>query len=179
MSNAKTNQVEGVKTSSTKKRKISEEEQRWWDALYMYVKNSVLELDPKLNLPQYTVLRLRGMAQGCFIGKDREKHDLTYGYRTVLATFYKMAPFIKYGLEHKTFNDQKHKVNWIFSVVEPHLNDTYQEEETNRVREEILVAQSDKIMDDVDRYQKTNNYLNSQSKFKEAKTWDKRHEDMW
>lgn len=179
MSDTKKKKVEGVKSPSIKGRKTSEEEQRWWSALYMYVKNSILELDPHLNLTQYTILRLRGMAQGCFVGQDRDQCDLTYGYRTVLAAFYKMAPFIKYGLQNKTFNNQQHKINWIMSVVEPHLNDVYQDEETNRIRTETLVAHADQVLDDIDRYQKINNYLNSKSEFKEAKTWDKKHEDMW
>jgi hypothetical protein len=65
--------VGGVKSPSAKQRVTSQEEQDWWDALYMYVKNEILELDPKLNLNQYTVLRLRGMAQGCFVGKKRNE----------------------------------------------------------------------------------------------------------
>lgn len=179
MDNIKKQKVEGVKSSSTKKRKTSDEEKQWFDTVYEYVKNSIFELDPKLNLPKYAVIRLRGMAQGHFVGKDREKYDLTYGYRVVLATFQKMAPLIKYGLQHKTFNNQQHRINWVFAIVEPHLNDVYQEEEINRIRIENLVEQSDKVFEDVERYQRTNNYLNLQSEFAEAKTWDKKHEDMW
>ena len=97
--------VEDVQSSSTKPRVTSQEEQDWWDALYMYVKNDILELDPKLHLNRYTVLRLRGMAQGYFVGQKREQCDLTYGYRVVLAAFSKMAPLIKYGFQTKTFNN--------------------------------------------------------------------------
>lgn len=179
MSDKNLNQVEGEKTPSTKKRKTSDEEKQWFDTVYEYVKNSIFELDPKLKLPQYAIIRLRGMAQGRFVGKDREKCDLTYGYRVVLATFEKMAPLLKYGLKNKTFKNQQHKINWVFSVVEPYLNDVYQEEEVNRTRIENLVRQSDEVFEDVERYQQVNNYLNSQSEFKEAKTWDKKHEDMW
>ncbi len=171
--------VGGEKSSSTKKRKTTDEEQRWFDALYMYVKNEVLELDPKLNLNQYTVLRLRGMAQGCFVGKDRETQDLTYGYRVVLAAFCQMAPLIKYGFQTKTFNNMQHKVNWMMSVVEPHLNEIYINEESERKRIEDLSNKADNIVNDIERYQQTNNYINSTTEFKEAKTWDKKHEDMW
>lgn len=170
--------VEGVQSPSTKPRKTSQEEQDWWDALYAYIKNNILELEPKLNLSQYTVLRLRGMAQGCFVGKDRDEYDLTYGYRVVLAAFNKMAPLIKYGFQTKTFNNLQHKVNWMMSVVEPHLNEIYINEESERTRIEDLTSKTD-VSKDVERYQQTNNYLNSQIEFKEAKTWDKRHEDMW
>lgn len=168
-----------IKTSSAKKRKTTDEEQGWWDALYMYVKNDILELDPKNNLNQYTVLRLRGMAQGFFVGKDREEHDLTYGYRVVLAAFHKMAPLIKLGLTTKTFNNLQHKVNWIMSVVEPHLNEVFIDEESERKRIEDLNNQTSEISADIERYQNTNKYINSQTEFKEAKTWDKKHENMW
>ena len=178
MSNNKIKAGDG-KTSSAKQRITSPEEERWWDALYMYVKNDVLEMDPKLNLNQYTVLRLRGMAQGCFVGQKREDCDLTYGYRVVLAAFSKMTPLIKYGFQTKTFNNLQHKVNWMMSVVEPHLNEIYVEEESERKRIEDLQNQTNDINQDIERYQQTNNYINSKIEFKEAKTWDKKHEDMW
>lgn len=177
MSTKKT-KVEGVKSSSTKPRKTSQEEQDWWDALYMYVKNDILEMNPKLNLNHYTILRLRGMAQGCFVGKDRTECDLTYGYRVVLAAFAKMAPLIKFGFQNRTFNDLQHKVNWMMSVVEPHLNEIYFDEESERQRIEDLKSKIN-INEDIQRYQQNNNYLNSEIEFKEAKTWDKKHEDMW
>lgn len=168
-----------VKSSSAKSRKISVEEQNWWDALYMYVKNDILELDPKLHLNRYTVLRLRGMAQGHFVAKDRNEYDLTYGYRVVLAAFNKMAPLIKYGFQTKTFNNLQHKVNWMMAIVEPHLNEIFLDEESERQRIEDLQKQTDNVSEDINRYQQTNNYINSSAEFKEAKTWDKKHEDMW
>lgn len=178
MNNNKT-KVEGVKPSSTKKRITSQEEQDWWDALYMYIKNDILELDPKLHLNHYTILRLRGMAQGCFVGQKRDQCDLTYGYRVILAAFSKMAPLIKYGFQTRTFNNLQHKINWMMSVVEPHLNDIYIEEESERKRIEDLQKQTNNVNEDIERYQNTNNYINSQVEFKTAKTWDKEHEDMW
>ena len=171
--------VEGAKSPSTKVRKTSEEEKRWFDALYAYVKNEILELAPELNLTNYTVLRLRGMAQGCFVGQDRSECDLTYGYRVVLAAFNKMAPLIKYGLQNKTFNSSQHRINWMMSIVEPQLNEIYLDEESERKRIEDLQNQNDSVNEDIERYQKLNNYINSQVEFKEAKTWDKQHEDMW
>lgn len=178
MNNNKT-KVEGVKPSSTKQRITSQEEQDWWDALYMYIKNDILELDPKLHLNHYTILRLRGMAQGCFIGQKRDQCDLTYGYRVMLAAFSKMAPLIKYGFQTRTFNNLQHKINWMMSVIEPHLNDIYIEEESERKRIEDLQKQTNNVNEDIERYQNTNNYINSQVEFKTAKTWDKEHEDMW
>lgn len=171
--------AEGVKSSSAKSRKISPEEQTWWDALYMYVKNDILELDPKIHLNRYTVLRLRGMAQGCFVAKDRSQYDLTYGYRVVLSAFNKMAPLIKYGFQTRTFNDLQHKVNWMMAIVEPHLNEIFLDEESERKRIDDLKQQTDSVSEDIERYQQTNNYINSSEEFKEAKTWDKKHEDMW
>lgn len=170
--------VEGVQSSSTTTRRTSQEEQDWWDALYMYVKNDILELDPKLHLNHYTILRLKGMAQGCFVGQDRTEYDLTYGYRVVLAAFAKMAPLIKFGFQNRTFNNLQHKVNWMMSVIEPHLNEVYLDEESERQRIEDLQSKTD-INEDVKRYQQTNNYINSETEFKEAKTWDKKHKDMW
>lgn len=175
----KNTKVEGVKSPSSKQRITSQTEQDGWDALYMYVKNDILEMDPKVNLNRYTVLRLKGMAQGCFVGKDRTQHDLTYGYRVVLSAFCKMAPLIKYGFETRTFNDLQHKVNWMMSVVEPHLNEAYFEEELEKKRIQNLENQVDSVSEDINRYQQTNQYINSQVEFKEAKKWDKRHEDMW
>ena len=169
----------GAKSPSNQKRKTSDEEERWWDALYMYVKNNILQLDPNLNLNRYTVFRLKGMAQGCFICKDRDACDLTYGYRTVLAAFDKMAPVIKYGFENKQFANYQHKLNWMFAIVEPHLNEAFESEETERLRYEVLSEQSAGVDESVDRYQSVNKYINSGVEFKSAKAWDKKHEDMW
>ena len=176
----KRQKAEGVKSSSAKTvRKTSQEEQDSWDALYMYVKNDILEMDPKLHLNHYTIMRLKGMAQGCFIGKDRAECDLTYGYRVVLAAFCKAAPLLKTGFQLRTFNDLQHKINWMMSVVEPNLNEAYIEEESERKRIESLQQHTNNVYEDINRYQQTNKYINSSTEFKEAKTWDKKHEDMW
>lgn len=188
MSNKKTNKVEGDKKPSTtkrktsNKRKISEEELRWWDALYMYVKNSVFELDPKLNLSQYTIMRLRGMAQGLFVGQDREQCDLTYGYRAVLAAFDKVAPLLRYGLQTMQFKDAQHRINWVFAIVEPHLNEAFKNEEAERKRQEDLMNQSKQAEKEVERYQQiVQSHMDSDFKeeFKPAKAWDIKHKDMW
>ena len=96
-----------------------------------------------------------------------------------MAAFSKMAPLIKYGFQTKTFNNLQHKVNWMMSIIEPHLNEIYIEEESERKRIEDLQNQTSNISQDIERYQQTNNYINSTTEFKEAKTWDKKHEDMW
>ena len=53
------------------------------------------------------------------------------------------------------------------------------DEESERKRIEELQNQTNDLDKDIERYQKTNKYLNSKTEFKEAKTWDKKHEDMW
>ena len=179
MSNTKKNKTEGAQTPSVNKTKTSSEEQLWWDALYMYVKNNVLELDPKLHLNRYTVLRLRGMAQGCFVGRDINEQDLTYGYKVVLLAFDKMCPLIKYGFQNKKFHDMKHKINWMFAVVEPHLNEVYEDDVAGAKRLDRFLTQSEGVIEDIQRYQEANNYINSEVEFKTAKDWDKKHENMW
>lgn len=179
MGNINNDKIEGVNSPSTPNRKTSDEEQRWWDALYMYVKNNILELDPKLNLNKYTILRLRGMAQGCFVGQDVNQYDLTYGYKVVLAAFDRMAPLLKYGLQNNKFKDMKHKINWMFAVVEPHLNEVYQDEALEKRRLEQASNQSDTLIQAVEHHQQINHYVNSDTEFKTAKPWDKKHQDMW
>ena len=135
---------EGEKSPSTSKKRVnktSDKEIREWDALYNYVKTAILGYDDNMNLPTYFVLRLKGMAQGKFVAKDRNKQNLTYGYPVVLKTFEVRKPLIDYAFKHKHFNGESHKINWLCCLIESGINDTYlkmkeEKNETAQIRKE-------------------------------------------
>ena len=173
------NKNEGATTPSSNAKKVDPQEKLWWDALYMYVKNDILEFNPELNLPRYAVLRLKGMAQGRFVAGKENVADITYGYRVVLAAFEKVAPLLKYGLKEKTFANFQHKINWMFTVVEPHLNDAYLLKVEEEKIQEDLAQNIGNVMHNIERYHETNNYTQNSEEFIKAKPWDPKHKDMW
>lgn len=179
---------EGEKSPSTSKKRVnktSDKEIREWDALYNYVKTAILGYDDNMNLPTYFVLRLKGMAQGKFVAKDRNKQNLTYGYPVILKTFEGKKPLIDYAFKHKHFNGESHKINWLCCLIESGINDTYlkmkeEKSETTQIRKENV---NKEIGENIKRTTSlhTDGKLSMEEIInkKPETTWRKEDEDLW
>lgn len=172
------------KKSSNKK--MSEEELRQWDALYSFVKYEVMGYDENMNLPQYLVLRLKGLTQGRHTPQTQDIAVQTYGYKVVLKTFEKQQGIIKWAIAHGKFNGENHKINWMMKLIENSINDVYlsMKDEENRLHTETTDLEKQKKS-------QTNKNNTSQtindivSNFENAtkktavKTWSDDDETLW
>lgn len=178
------------------KLKMSEEEKRQWDALYMFVKYEILGYDENMDLPRYFVLRLKGMAQGNLIAKAMDEAPQTYGYKVVLKTFEKKQAAIQWAINHSKFNNERHKFNWIMRLIENNINDVYlsMKDEENRLQVESSEDSTKKLQQSV-KERKTiyevpqpteklhtpnivDNFKNATKKVAE-KTWSDDDESLW
>lgn len=170
------------KTKKTSIRKTSDQEQREWEALYFYVKKNILQYDDNMDLTNYCILRLKGMAQGRFAAQDRKTTGITYGYKVVLSTFEQKQELIRWSLQVKTFNSESHKINWIFKIIENNINDVYL-----KMREANKHEENQKLMNIPEqvnaglknRTQVINNSDTQTQEPKAEKTWDDEDEQLW
>lgn len=95
-----------------------------YEELYDYVKTNIYHYDKNQALPFYVVLRLKGLADGTFLGNGIET-KANYSYKCILNTFISCQPEIEFALQTKNFKGEQHKTNYIIKVVQAHLNDEY------------------------------------------------------
>lgn len=107
------------------KEKMTEQEIAEWDELYQYVRKNILGYDENQKVPQYMVIRLKGLREGNYMANRRLPKNANYPYPTILNTFKLCYRDIKYAMSHKSFKNENHKVNYIMAVIESNLNDVY------------------------------------------------------
>jgi hypothetical protein len=94
-----------------------------WCNLYEYVKKEILKYDDNMKLPQFMVLRLRGLHRGKFIANKYQKPHAYYGYDVILLTFKACRQDILKYTSQKIFKDEQHKFNYIMIIIENNIND--------------------------------------------------------
>ena len=101
------------------------QEKEYFDKLYEYVK-SILGYDESQALPQWFVLRLKGLATGKYLANNHIKSRANYSNFVILSTFKFCRGKIEYALSSVAFSNEKHKLNYILKIVESNLNDVYE-----------------------------------------------------
>lgn len=106
--------------------KMTKQELEEWNDLYDYVKKDILKYDEKLALPKNLVLRLKGLKNGKFIANKNTKALGDYSFKIILMTFKINKYEIVNALSDKSkFKDESHMINYLMSIVEKKINDTY------------------------------------------------------
>ena len=104
-----------------------EAEKRWaeWCELYEYLKRDIMGYSKDLKLPQYMLMRLKGLARGQFLANRNQKPNASYEFKTILYTFKMCKMDIISGLKANMtkFNDEQHKFNYAMVIVEKNIND--------------------------------------------------------
>lgn len=95
-----------------------------WNSLYDYVKE-ILNYDKNQKLPSFLILRLRGLKKGQFVANKNNTAISDYPYEVIRLTFALKKDSIQYAIRTKDFKDEKHKINYIMTIVESSLNDVY------------------------------------------------------
>ncbi len=106
-------------------RRMSKEEQGYWDEIYEYVRKNIMGYDNNQSLSRTMVLRLKGLLTNKFIANNNIEDSANYSYLTVLNTFKFCAPEIQKRLRSNTFEDEGHKFNYVIKIVESNLNTVY------------------------------------------------------
>ena len=110
--------------AKTTKKHMSIQDKKDWDALYQYVKN-ILGYDENQSLSKEMVLRLKGLLNNKFMANNNIADTSNYSYLTVLNTFKFCLPDIQRGLRSNSFQDERHRFNYIMKIVEANLNNVY------------------------------------------------------
>ena len=128
---------------------MSPKEKADWDALYQYVRKSVLKYDENMALPKFMTLRLKGMTQGKFIVNDKTEEMANYSYELVLITFKFCNIEIQKALREVRFKDEQHKFNYIMRIVDANINDVYMR---LKKKEEVKKEVEESANNPVDKY---------------------------
>jgi len=109
--------------------KMSEQEIKEWDELYQYVKRDIFEYNSE-KLPNYMVLRLKGLKEGKFIANTKLVPMANYEFSHILYTFKANKMKIKQIVKSQDFKNEQHKFNTIMMIIEKEINDM-----VNRLRQ--------------------------------------------
>lgn len=91
-----------------------------------YVKTEILELPDDCKFPKHLALRLKGLRNGKFMANNKVNPMAEYSFEVILLTFkinkYEM---LKYLRKKNYFKDEEHRINYMMSIVEIKINDTF------------------------------------------------------
>lgn len=104
---------------------MTEEEKKYWEELYNYVKFNIMGYDDNQALSKNMVLRLKGLSTNKFMENNNVKSTANYSYETILNTFKYCSPDIQKALRINNWANEMHKFNYILKIVEKNINDVY------------------------------------------------------
>lgn len=111
--------------AKTTKRHMSQEDKKYWEELYQYVRHNVMGYDENQSLSKSMVLRLKGLLYNKFMENLNIEDTANYSYQVVLNTFKFCTSDIQRGLRSNSFRDENHKFNYVIKIVENNLNNVY------------------------------------------------------
>lgn len=123
------------------RKKMSEDEKKSWEALYMYVKN-LLGYDENQALSSAMVLRLKGLLTNKFMENKKIESTANYSYEVILNTFKYCSMDIQRALKTNRFSDEMHRFNYMLKIVERNINTVYMKTKG--------IKKSEEKIDDVD-----------------------------
>ena len=104
-------------------KELKDKEWQEWCLLYEYVKKEILQYDEDMKVPQFMVLRLRGLRSGKFMSNKTQKSYADYGFDVILLTFKACKMDILKYTKQNIFKDEQHKFNYIMVIIENNIND--------------------------------------------------------
>ena len=119
---------------------MTKQEIKEWDELYQYVRIEIFEYDSQ-KLPNYMILRLKGLKDGKFIANTKIKSMADYEFNHILYAFKINKMKIKQIVKSDRYKNERHKFNTIMIIIENEINDV-----VNRLRNiEKAVEKIEKI----------------------------------
>lgn len=139
-----------------------------WCDLYEFVKKEIMGYTPDMKLPQYMVLRLKGLAKGQFLANPNQKPMASYDFKIILYTFKicKTKILDWFRLNEVKFKDEQHKFNSSMIFIEKEINDVV-----------IRLKQAKKIQEKTENIN-LEHFANETAKYKK-KSKDTNLTDLW
>ena len=106
-------------------KEIRDKENKEWDDLYQYVKKEILGYEECQNLSPFQIRILKQLRNGEYVVRNKQMVNRGYSYKVILFTFKFKKRDILAAIQGKTFNDEKHKFNYIMVIVNNSINDIY------------------------------------------------------
>ena len=131
-------------------KEIRDKENKEWDDLYQYVKKEILGYEECQNLSPFQIRILKQLRNGEYIVRNKQMVNKGYSYKVILFTFKFKKRDILAAIQGKTFNDEKHKFNYIMVIVNNSINDIYKrylrtlKDKKDTVDDDINVSIEDK-----------------------------------
>ena len=89
-----------------------------------WIKEHIFEYPSHMKYPKEIIYRIRGLQRGNFIANKNIKPLGKYSDEIIWLTFKIHKNTIVKGLRHNEFTNEGHKVNYVFKIIEKHINDT-------------------------------------------------------
>ena len=131
-------------------KEIRDKENKEWDDLYQYVKKEILGYEECQNLSPFQIRILKQLRNGEYVVRNKQMVNKGYPYKVILFTFKFKKRDILAAIQGKTFNDEKHKFNYIMVIVNNSINDIYKrylrtlKDKKDTVDDDINVSIEDK-----------------------------------
>lgn len=156
--------IEQDENKKTKKKpvKMTEEEKKEFDELYQYVRIELLGYKDNNKLMKQSILRLKGLKNGQYMVNRSNSIEFPcdYSYKSWLVTFKAVSQKIKYGLQHNTFTDELHQINYMIKIAESKINEIclamQRAEKQKQLNEEMA-----KTLDSMEEIQKRQEFYES------------------
>lgn len=147
-------------------KKMTASEKLEWNELFQYFKVEIMGYNDK-KLPQFAVLRLRGLAEGKFMSNKKITPQASYTFKEILLTLKLCKSTIdKYFMNNNgSFSDERHKINGVFVIVESEINNTKDMMDRCRIaKEKCAMMDMSHLVNDGAVYKSTNKGINSKLK---------------
>lgn len=133
--------------------KIIEEkriENEKWNELYQYVKKEIMGYRDNQKLSHYIVNKLKNLRNGDIVRRNTAMTNNGYPYDIILNTFKLNKQIIIKNTKGKTFEDEKHRFNYIMIIISDSINDVYNrtlhKEKENEIIKNIDIKSNNRDM---------------------------------
>lgn len=150
--------------------KVGSEQKKQFNEIYDYVRYELLKYDKGMKLPNSFIYRLYGIACGRHSyrapnKKIEEDMPIVYPFPIILATLIKCKAKILHSFKTYAFNDENHRINYIFKVIEENINGTKMEyDRRQKEKEKLDNVDAERLSREVQSY---NKQTELKEKFKE------------
>lgn len=121
---------------------MTDKELKELDELYEYIRTEIMGYTKNVPLPNYFVLRLKGLSKARFISDIKDANSYTfYTFLEILYTFKANKIQILNSLKTKQFKDENHKINYIMVIIEKDINNI----KTNMIRKQKQLEEARKL----------------------------------
>ena len=117
------------------------EETEQWDKLYQYVRRDVLGYNEGMALSNHQRNRLRSLRNGELVKRNDKMSNKGYPYEIILMTFKVKKQEVINNIKGKTFEDEKHKFNYIMIIISNSINDVYKRY-LHKIKEEKMIEEN-------------------------------------